>query len=296
MLQQLLNAIVLGSVLTLFSLGLSLAWGTLDVLNLAHGALFVFAGYLAYEMAQHSGLPFVVILLLAMAGSGLAAVAMELVSFRRIRNRGTVKRQAELSMLVASIGASIILNQFISNKTGNQVFGIGHDTFAVHAYDAGPVRITNIEIIILAVTLVVALALALWIRRSRYGRAIRAVAFDPGTSELMGINVNVLAGATMFISGALAGLAGVLLAVNISGETVAVGETYMLTAFAILIVGGVGSIGGAVLAAYLVAIAQTAVVAYGPSQYRDGVAFLLILLVLLLRPQGLFARRRFQRV
>jgi branched-chain amino acid transport system permease protein len=87
----------------------------------------------------------------------------------------------------------------------------------------------------------------------------------------------------------------VLLAVNIAGQDIATGEYYLLTAFAILIVGGVGSIRGAMLAAYLIAIAETAVVAYGPAEYRDGVAFLLILLVLLVRPQGLFARRRFQR-
>lgn len=295
MAQQLVNALVLGSVLTLFSLGLSLAWGTLDVLNLAHGALFVFAGYLAYELAKSGDLPFIVLLAIAMAGSGAAAVAMELIAFRRIRSHFTVKRQAELSMLVASIGASIILNEFISNKTGDQAFSPGADAFNVEAFTIGSVRITNIQLIIVVVAIVVAVALDLWIQRSRHGRAIRAVAYDSGIAELMGLNVNLLAAATMFVSGALAGLAGVLLAVNISGEDVATGEYYMLTAFAILIVGGVGSIRGAIVAAYLIALAETAVTAYGPAQYRDGVAFLLILVVLLVRPQGIFARARFQR-
>lgn len=295
MVQQLVNAIVLGSVLTLFSLGLSLAWGTLDVLNLAHGAIFVFGGYLAYELSKKTSLPFIVLLLICMAGAGLVAVALELIAFRRIRSHFTVKRQAELSMLVASIGGSIIVNQFIQNRTGSQAFAPQH-ALTVHAYDIGSIRVTNIQIIIVAVALVIALALDLGVRRSRQGRAVRAVAFDSATAELMGINVNLLAAATMFVSGALAGLAGVLLAVNVSGQDTSTGETYMLTAFAILIVGGVGSIRGAVIAAYLVALAETAVTAYGPAQYRDGVAFLLILVVLLLRPQGIFARRRFQRV
>jgi branched-chain amino acid transport system permease protein len=293
--QHLANAIVLGSVLTLFSLGLSLAWGTLDVLNLAHGAVFVFAGYIAYALAKEGDLPFVLLLAISMAGAGAAAVAMELVAFRRIRSRFTAKRQAELSMLVASIGASIILNEFVANQTDNQVFSPGAAAFAVHAYDLGPVRVTNIQIIIVVAAVLVAVALDRWIRRSRHGRAIRAVAYSPGTAELMGVNVNLVAAGTMFLSGALAGLAGVLLAVNLSGQDVATGEYYMLTAFAILIVGGVGSIRGAIVAAYLIAFAETAVVAYGPAQYRDGVAFLLILVVLLLRPQGIFARARFQR-
>jgi branched-chain amino acid transport system permease protein len=293
--QQLLNAVVLGSVLTLFTLGLSLAWGTLDVLNLAHGALFVFAGYLAYELTKSTSMSFVPIVLLSMAGAGTAAVVMELVAFRWIRTRFTVKRQAELSMLVASIGASIVLNQYVANKTDNQGFTPGDRLFSVHGYDVLGLKITNIQILIVVLAILIAIALDLWVGRSRQGRAVRAVAYDAGTAELMGVNVNLLSAATMFLSGALAGLAGVLLAVNISGEDVATGEYYLLTAFAILIVGGVGSVRGAVVAAYLIAIAETAVVAYGPAEYRDGVAFLLILVVLLIRPQGLFARARFQR-
>ncbi|MCW3064040.1 MAG: amino acid transporter permease [Solirubrobacterales bacterium] len=295
MAQQFVNALVFGSVLTLFSLGLSLAWGTLDVLNLAHGALFVFAGYLAYVLTKHGSLPFALTLVVSMAGSGAVAVALELVAFQRIRTRFRVKRQAELSMLVASVGASIVVNTWVSNKTGNQVFAPSENAFHVHVWHAIGLRITNIEVIIVAVTVVVASALDLWVRRSRHGRAVRAVAYDPTTSGLLGVNVNGLAAATMFVSGALAGLAGVLLAVNISGEEVGVGQTYMLTAFAILIVGGVGSIRGAICAAYLIAIAETAVIAYGPASYRDAVAFLLILLVLLVRPQGIFSRGRFLR-
>lgn len=296
MAQQLVNAIVLGSVLTLFALGLSLAWGTLDVLNLAHGALFVFAGYLAYELTKSTSLSFVPILVIAMAGSGIAAVAMELVAFRRIRTSFPNKRQAELSMLVASIGASILLNQYVANKTDNQGFSPADRLFTVHGYDVLGLKITNIQILIVVVAIAVAVALDYAIRRSRQGRAVRAVAYDPGTAEMLGVNVNLLSAATMFISGALAGLAGVLLAINIGGEDIATGEYYLLTAFAILIVGGVGSIRGALIAAYLIAIAETAVIAYGPSEYRDGVAFLLILMVLLVRPQGLFARQRVQRV
>jgi branched-chain amino acid transport system permease protein len=293
--QQLVNAIVLGSVLTLFTLGLSLAWGTLDVLNLAHGAIFVFAGYLAYELTKGTSLSFVPVLLISLIGAGALAVALELVAFRWIRSRFTVKRQAELSMLVASIGGSIIINQFVANQTDNSGFAPAERLFHVTSHEFLGLRITNIQILIVVLAVVIAIGLDLWVGRSRHGRAIRAVAYDSSIAELMGVNVNLLSAATMFISGALAGLAGVLLAVNISGQDIATGEYYLLTAFAILIVGGVGSVRGALMAAYLIAIAETAVVAYGPSQYRDGVAFLLILLVLLARPQGLFARRRFQR-
>ena len=295
MFQQLINAIVYGSVLTLFALGLSLAWGTLDVLNLAHGATFVFAGFLAYELGKDGTFSFVPTIILSMIGAGLVTVVLELVAFRHIRTRFSSKRQAELSMLVASVGAATILNQIISNETGNNTFGPSSSLFSTHTWHIGSAQITNIQVIIVVVAVVAAILIDVVVRRTRYGRAIRSVAYDPQTSGLLGINVNRLAIATMFIAGALAGLAGVLLAVNLGGEDPTTGQTYLLTAFAILIVGGVGSIRGAVSSAYLIAIAETAVTAYGPSQWRDGVAFLLILLVLLLRPQGLFARARFQR-
>jgi len=294
--QQLLNAVVLGSILLLFALGLSLAWGTLDVLNLAHGSLFITGGYVGYALSESStDWPFPLVVLAAMLGGGLAAAAMELLAFGPIRMRMRNKRQAELSVLVASLGASMILNQYISNATDHAVFAPGADVFEVKVYDALGLRITNIEIVILITCLVATTALALWIKTSRQGRAVRAVAYSPGTAELMGINVRSIGLRTMILSGALAGLAGLLLAIRISGQTVETGNTYMLAAFAILVVGGVGSLLGATVAAYVIAMAQTLVVAWGASGFRDGVAFALIFLVLIARPQGLFARRKAER-
>jgi len=293
--QQLINALVFGSVLTLFSLGLSLAWGTLDVLNLAHGSIFVFAGFLAYELTTHTSMPFVLVLVISMLGAGVISALLEILAFRHVRSRFRIKRQAELSFLVVSIGASTIIETVVSNKTNNTPFAPAQSAFHVHSYHLGSARITNIQIIIVVAAVIVAIALDLWVRRSRQGRAVRAVAYDDVTAGLLGVNVNRVAVATMFVAGLLAGLAGVLLAINILGEDVSVGEDYLLTAFAILIVGGVGSIRGAVVSAYLIAAAETAVVAWGPANWRDGVAFLLILIILLVRPQGLFARRRYQR-
>lgn len=294
-LQQLINAIVFGSVLTLFSLGLSLAWGTLDVLNLAHGSLFIFSGYVTYTLTSHQHWAFALVVIVSLLAAGAVSVAMELLTFRHIRNRFRVKRQAELSFLVASIGASTMIETFVSNKTNSNTFAPPNNAFPTHAFHIGSVQITNLQIIIIVVAVVIAIALDRWVRRSRQGRAVRALAYDPTTSSLMGVNVNLVAAATMFVAGLLAGVAGVLLALNSGGEDVSVGQDYLLTAFAILIVGGVGSIRGAVISAYVIALAETAVVAYGPSNWRDGVAFALILLILLVRPQGLFARRRFQR-
>ena len=296
MAQQLVNALVLGSVLLLFSLGLSLAWGTLDSLNLAHGALFIFGGYLGFELGQSTSLPFVVVLLLSMVGAGLAAALIEVLSFGPIRTRMKNRRQAELAILVASLGGSIVLGQLIGHWTNHAIFSPSRDLFRVTQFDVFGVGVSNIAILITVVAAVVAVGLQLLVSRSRQGRAVRALAFSPSTAELMGINVRLLAVGTMFISGALAGLAGLLLSFRISGQDVATGETYMLSAFAVLIVGGVGSILGATVVAYSLAFVQTAISAYGPGSYATGVAFALIFIFLLFRPQGLFARAVTERV
>lgn len=296
MLAQLVNALVLGSVLLLFSLGLSLAWGTLEVLNLAHGALFVFGGYVGYRIGLSADWPFVLVVLVAMIGSGLVAAVIEVVCFGPIRARIRNKRQAEMAAMVASLGASIVLGQLISRWTQNRVFSPSSKLFTNHVYTVGKARIGTIDIIIFVIALVVAALMALWVSRSRQGRAVRALAFAPVTASLMGINVRRLGVETMFISGALAGLAGLLLSFRISGETVGTGDSYMLSAFAIIVVGGVGSILGATVVSFAIAIAETAMIAYGPGNYATGVAFALIFLFLLFRPQGVFARRTTERV
>lgn len=296
MIAQLINALVLGGILLLFSLGLSLAWGTLDVLNLAHGALFVLGGYIGFQLGKSTSLPFPVIVLAAMVGSGLVAVLLEVVAFGRIRAKTTNKRQAELAVLVASLGGSIVVGQLVSNWTNNEIFSPSDHVFTSHQHQFGPVRFGDIDVIITVAAIVVAVATQLWVSRSRHGRAVRALAYSPGTASLMGINVRMLAVATMFITGVMAGLAGVLLSFKIAGMNVDTGDIYLQSAFAIIVVGGVGSIKGAAIASYTIAIAETAIIAYGPSGYSTGVAFALIFLFLLFRPQGLFARRLTERV
>lgn len=295
MAQQLLNAVVLGSILLLFSLGLSLAWGTLDVLNLGHGSIFIFGAYVGTKLGQVGGIPFIAVALLAAIGGGLVAALMEVVAFGPIRNRMRNRQQAELSVLVASIGASMVVNTYVGNDTSHAPFAPGDAVLTTTMFDVLGVRVSNIALIIMGSALVLGVALAWWVQFSRRGRAVRAVAYSPPTAGLVGIDVRAIGLQTMFISGALAGLAGLLLALFISGISTGTGESFMLSAFAILVVGGVGSFRGAILASYLIALAETLVVAYGPAQYRSGIAFALIFLMLLFRPQGIFARQRSQR-
>jgi branched-chain amino acid transport system permease protein len=282
-----LDAIVLGAIYSLFALGMTLSWGVLNVLNLAHGAIFMFGALIAYLITKDSGLS----LLLALPIS----VALEVTAFRQIRRKVADESGAELAMLIASVGAGAVLIAVAQNITNHEIVAIDESTFGVHQYSIIGLAITNVELLIVGTCLVLSIALAAFITYSRHGRALRALAVDPYTCGLMGISADRLARITMFVSGALAGVAGVLLALQLSVVEAHMGEGLLLRAFAAIILGGIGSIGGAIAGAFVLAFAETFTVAYISPDLRDAVAFALILLLLLLRPQGLFSRVNWQR-
>lgn len=290
-----LDAIVLGAIYSLFALGMTLSWGVLNVLNLAHGAIFMFGALIAYLITKDSGMSLLLALPISAIGAGLIAVALEMTAFRQIRRRVADESGAELAMLIASVGAGAVLIAAAQNITHNEIVAINESTFQVHQYSIVGLAITNVELLIVGTCLVLSVGLAAFITRSRHGRALRALAFDPYTCGLMGISADRLARITMFVSGALAGVAGVLLALQLSVVEAHMGEGLLLRAFAAIILGGIGSIGGAIAGAFVLAFAETFTVAYISPDLRDAVAFALILLLLLLRPQGLFSRVQWQR-
>jgi len=294
---QIIDALALGSVYALFALGLSLVWGVLDVLNLAQGALFLLGPFVTYEVARAHPMPLAAVLPIAMVATGLVAVVLEVGIFRYVRRTVDDRKRRELTMLITSIGAGAIITQVVANETGNYIFFIPHQVFQPVTYTIGRhVRVSNIDIILLALALALGVALGQWVRRSRHGRALRAVAFDVRRSGLFGVSADRLAAFTLFVSGALAAAAGVLFSLSVGGIDSTVGDNYLLIAFAVVILGGVGSIAGTVIGAFLVAGAETAVTAAGIGQWQEAVVFGVILLVLALRPDGLFRAQRTQRV
>lgn len=296
MLQQLVNAISLGSIYALFALGLSLVWGVLGLLNLAHGALFMTAAYIAYRVATFVTVPLIVLLPVAMVAAGLLAVVLELVAFRSIRRGSRDEHEAGLAMLIASVGAEAVLVATVENLLTREVVHIPPEVFSVSVYEIAGVRVTNLTILIVTLALGLSIATALWVKRSYHGRALRGIAYDEQMCNLLGINSDRMASATMFVGGALAGGAGVLLALDFNAVFAHMGGGLLLKAFAVIIIGGVGSIVGAVAGGYLLALAETATVVGGYGSLRDAIAFGLVILVLIVRPEGILSRGKVERV
>ena len=288
MAQQTLNAVVLGSIYTLFSLGLSLAWGVANVLNLAHGALFVAGALVSYEIARDVALPLPLLLPVAALAGGVGAIVLDIFAFSPITRRTQNFAKRERAIMLASLGAAAIVANIANERTRYTVQRIPDGVYVTSTYHFLGLRITNIATVVLVLTIIVATVLIAWLRRSTHGRAVRAVAFNRELAPLFGINATRLSRLMLMVGGALAGAAGLLLAIELSGFDAYSGNQLMLKAFAVVIIGGVGSVGGTVIAAYALALVETFIVGYLPSGLPfDAVAFALIILVLVVRPQGI---------
>jgi branched-chain amino acid transport system permease protein len=297
--QQIVNALVLGSVYCLFALGLSLSWGTLNVLNLAHGAVFMFSAFTCYLVTQQLSwnLPAVVLVVIAMAVGALFEVALDVLVFRPIRKRSRTVAEAELSMLIASIGVAAIPVTIAQRVTTDSPFTVTAKPIKASVYHlTSGVYVTNIEIAIVVVALALTVALALWIQESRTGRALRALAYDAPTSGLMGISQSRMSALALGLSGASAGAAGVFLALFLDSLTPESGGDLLLKAFAAVVLGGVGSMWGAPVGAFVLAAGEVTVAATTSGIWTDAVSFGLIIAVLMLMPNGLFRQVKVDRI
>lgn len=289
--QEALNTLVLALIYLIFSLGLSLAWGTVGILNFAHGAIFMFTVFLDYTILKHTQLPIVVMLVLGAAMGAVLSLAIHVVGFEPIVRRATNLQAVELQILIAGIGLADVLLAVAQKQTQSFPFGLTASSFHTHTYQAGSVRISNIQIIIIAVGLVLAAGIAIWVQRSRVGLALRATGIDAEAAAMMGIGRRRLTYATMSLAGALAGIAGVLLTYYFGSIQASTGDSLMLKAFAAIVLGGVGSTAGAAVGALVLAAAETYVVSQTSGTWVDAISFGLLFVVLLLRPQGIFGRK-----
>jgi branched-chain amino acid transport system permease protein len=282
--QQILNGVVVGSVYALFSLGFNLVFGTAHVLNLAHGAMFTwgaFAGLYAVE----AGVPIYLALPLAMLLGGLLGVVLEFIVFRQLRKRGA----SEFTTLVASIGAGLILVSLAQQASDTQVLRFPFGVFPVVIYQFFGLRLSLQQLVIMGSVAIFVVGLIAYIYGTSFGRQLRALSVNERTARLLGVNPQPVYLQMFFISGALAGAAGLMIGLAFNTVQFLMGDPYMLRAFVIVVIGGMGSMHGAVAAGFLVGIIQTLTTAFGLSALTDAILFGLLFLVLLVRPNGLFS-------
>ena len=284
--QQLLNALTLGSVYALFALGFTLVFGVLAVINLSHGALFMVGSYTALIVVTRLHAPLGVALLAAMLVSGLVGLGVDVLVLKRLRAHNA----PHLIPMIATIGVTIVLTNAAQGLFGVEVQRFPDSVLPAAEFTVGDVHVRALEIGIVAIAFLLKTALFLVLRRTRLGRALRAIAESPKAAALLGINVGGLFHLTAFAAGALGGVAGVLIGLDFNAITPFMGQPILHKGIAVIILGGMGDIRGALIGGLFLGFAEVLSKAYLSSQMGDAVAFGLLFLILLVRPSGLFGR------
>ncbi len=284
--QQLVNALTLGCVYALFALGFTLVFGVLGVINLSHGAVFMIGAYAALTVVTQFGAPLWAALAVAIVASGTLGLAIDFLVLRPLRQRNA----PHLIPMIATIGIAIFLNSAIQGVFGAENLRFPSDIIPDRQLQVAMVQISALELGIIVFSCVLMAALLLVLRKTQLGRALRAVAESPKAAALLGINIERLFFLTSFTAAALGGIGGVLIALYSNAVFPLMGQPMLHKGIAVIILGGMGDIRGALVGGLFLGFAEVMSVAYVGSTMRDAMAFGLLFLVLLVRPQGLFGR------
>lgn len=291
LLQQFVNGLSLGAVYAVFAIGFALVFGVMNVLNLSQGAVFMWGAYVGLEVVRSLALPLPLAILAAAVAAGLLGVLSELLVFRPLQRRGANRWMG----MVGSLALARILIGLAQEIFGTQVVRYPDNALAGAAIDLFGARLQLLQIVAIAVAFTMVIALAALLRFTNLGRAIRTVAFGESVARLVGIPVDRVRLATFFVSGALAGGAGVLWSLLFQSVSPFMGDGILLKGLTVMILGGLGSIVGALVGGLLLGLVEVASIVAVGSGYRDAVGFGLVLLILVTRPTGLFATRETKR-
>jgi branched-chain amino acid transport system permease protein len=295
--QHLINGLSLGSIYALMALGYTMVFGILQLINFAHGEVFMLGAFIGYYFALHFHLgdnpsvwALVATLSVAMAGCGLIGFLVERFAYRPLR------KAPRINVLITAVGVSLLF-QF----SGQLGFGSDPKFFPQVVtfegeFNMGGLIIRPLQLIVLGISIFLMIALQTLIFKSRIGRAMRAVSFNHDHARLMGIPVNRVVSLTFILGSSLAGAAGVLVGLIYPRIDPLMGTLLGLKAFVAAVLGGIGNVVGAVIGAVFLGLAEEFVVAAGAATYRDALAFTILILVLLFKPTGLFGSKRTEKV
>ena len=282
-LQQLINGLTLGSTYSLLAIGFTLVLGLLQMLNIAHGDVFMIGAFLGLTFSL-LGMPLYLALILAMIGAGLLAVIIERLCFRPLR------KAHFLMPLLSTIAFGILLQNVATQMWGSEPSRYPQ-TMEIAQFQLGSVQISSIDIIILVVSLGFMIGIDLFVRKTRFGRAMRATSEKPQTASILGVDVNMVIIVTFFASGALAGIAGVLTALVYLQITPFIGIRQGLIGMVAMVIGGVGSLRGAMIGGLMIGIIEIMNDAYFTASYRDIILFGLFFVFIVFKPEGLFGAK-----
>lgn len=289
MLQQLVNGLILGSVYALLALGYTMVYGIIKLINFAHGDLYMMGAFMGYyflnqlAFIEDGSLRFFLALILSMVGTAILGVVIEFLAYRPLRN------STRIAALITAIGVSFFLEYTMVYFFTADVKAFPQAIETVK-FDLGPVSVSNIQLMILGVSLTLMVALQLIVKKTKMGKAMRAVSVDSDAAQLMGINVNRTISFTFALGSALAGAAGVLLGMYYNQIEPLMGMTPGIKAFVAAVLGGIGIIPGAALGGFVIGIIETLTYVIGMDTFRDAIVYGVLIVILLVRPSGILGK------
>lgn len=286
LLQQLINGLTLGSVYAVIAIGYTLIFGVLNIVNMAHGEIFMFGAFVGLLLVTVFEVNLVVAIIGAMIAGAALGYLLELLALRPLRR----KKVSHLAPLISTIGVSIFLGSLALLIWGPQTRAFPQ-TVTGGLMDFNMFKISTVQIISLGTAVLLMLALNYLIKKTKVGKAIRATSENPETAGLLGINTGRIITFTVMLASALGAAAGMLVGLSFDAIEPMMGLTMGFKGLAVLILGGLGNITGAMAGGFILGIAEVFSVAYGASSYRDAVAFGMIIILLFWRPQGLFGSK-----
>ena len=299
-LQQLINGLALGAIYGLIALGYTMVYGVLRFINFAHGDVFMLGAFAGFYLSPlinrilpaQSYLGGLIVLVLAMVVCAIIGILIERLAYRPLRSR------PKLTVLITAIGVSLFIEYTCQHRA---VFGAAPQRFPdlipATTWHVGGVAIGTNQIIVLVTTILLLLGLTFIVQRTRIGMAMRAVSFNEQAAALMGVNINSVISFTFGLGSALAAAAGILFAMNYASIEPLMGVQTGLKAFVAAVFGGIGNLPGAALGGLILGIVETfAGGVPGLSNYRDGIAFAILILILLFRPAGLLGKATTEKV
>lgn len=289
--QQLINGVSLGSIYALLALGYTMVYGIINLINFAHGDIYMVGAYVGFALTTFLHLGFLPALLISMVVSGILGIVIEKVAYKPIRN------STRIAALITAISVSLFLEYGMMYfvKADTRVFPNVLTNHRIMLF-GGNVILDSENIYIVAITFGLMILLQYIIKKTKVGKAMRAVSMDKDAAQLMGVSVDKTISYTFALGSALAGAAGVLVGVYYNSINPLMGIVPGLKAFIAAVIGGIGIIPGAAIGGLFLGLTETMVSAYGGSMYKDAVAFMILIVVLLVKPNGLLGKNVKQKV
>lgn len=284
--QLLINGLIAGAIYALVASGFSLIYSTNKFIHFAHGAVIAFSAYILYFLFSVLGLNFGFSVILAIIFASLLGYTLNFLVYKQLRK----KKSSSVILLIASVGLLILLESLILIFFGANVKTIGFIKFSKGMEFLGAI-ITPLQLVIIITSIIILIGLFLFMKKNKLGKAMRAVSDNKEVAEIVGISSEKIYSWSFIIGSAIAGIAAILISLE-QNLVPSMGTNLMIKGFAAAIIGGIGSVHGAVLGAFLLGLVENFGIWYLPSGYKDAIAFVLLFIFLLLRPQGILGIKR----